>query len=324
MNIQLDFILFNNNMLTLDIIRVLSLLPILLYASYTDFKTRRVNNKVWIPAIIIGFILLAYEYYMLDNPIEIILIFILSLIPIAIITHILFESRVFYGADVKAMMVIALLIPKQPEFYNLPIFDISVINIDYIIQTGFEMENITYITAYILTDVFAFTVLINSFLFGFVYIIWNGIYNIKNKSFNIKKPILSLSSRQVKVEELPKYYGPIIKENESNNWLYKRLLFIQNSLNGLSSEFFKDYTKWHKSATGENFEFNEITKIKFEKFVEQSENWKIEDLDKDLTIINNILKKEKVWITPGVPFIIPITLGFIASVTFGNILYILI
>ena len=98
----------------LDIIRLITGVVILSYASYTDIKTRRASNILWVIMGSIGGILLLTQYIMVDFGDK---IYYLVFIPIMIIlVYVLFQLRlIFGGADAKALMAIAILVPLQPS-----------------------------------------------------------------------------------------------------------------------------------------------------------------------------------------------------------------
>ena len=104
----------------LDIIRFVFGVIILSYASYTDIKTRRASNILWIIMSLIGVILLIIQYLTQDFENIMILIF----IPIMIgFVYLLYQLRLLFGgADAKAIMAIAILLPFQPIIYYLPIW----------------------------------------------------------------------------------------------------------------------------------------------------------------------------------------------------------
>jgi len=110
----------------LDAIRLLAGISILFYASYTDIKTRRASNMLWVIMGIIGAILLAVQYVTVgfENP------YYLLFIPIMIgLMFALFQLRlIFGGADAKALMALAILVPIKPEILQFPLFEGAVIS----------------------------------------------------------------------------------------------------------------------------------------------------------------------------------------------------
>ena len=105
----------------LDIIRLLAGVIILTYASYTDIKTRRASNILWLILGSIGGILLLVQYLTIgfgDKTMYLIFI------PIMIgLVYLLFQLRlIFGGADAKALMALAILVPLHPTINQLPLW----------------------------------------------------------------------------------------------------------------------------------------------------------------------------------------------------------
>lgn len=93
---------------------------ILSYASYTDIKTRKASNILWLIMGSIGAILLVAQFFTIDFEDIRLLIF----IPIMIgFFYVLFQLRlIFGGADAKALMALSILTPLQPSINNFPIY----------------------------------------------------------------------------------------------------------------------------------------------------------------------------------------------------------
>jgi preflagellin peptidase FlaK len=105
----------------LDTTRLIVGIVILLYASYTDIKTRRASNILWLIMGSIGAIILIIQYFTIgfEN------IILLISIPLMIgFFYLLFQLRlIFGGADAKALMAISILAPLSPNINNLPLFN---------------------------------------------------------------------------------------------------------------------------------------------------------------------------------------------------------
>jgi len=105
----------------LSLSRLIIGLIILGYASYTDIKTRKASNKLWIIMIIFGCFFIIIQYYIIgyDN------LFYLLFIPIMIgFMFVLFQLRIIFGgADAKAIMAISVLTPLEPSIMSLPIIN---------------------------------------------------------------------------------------------------------------------------------------------------------------------------------------------------------
>jgi preflagellin peptidase FlaK len=105
----------------LNEIRLITGIVLLAYASYTDVKTRRAANMLWVIMAVIGAILLLVQY--LDGGFP--NIWYLVFIPIMIaLMYLFFQMRLLFGgADAKALMALAILVPIQPTLgEQLPIW----------------------------------------------------------------------------------------------------------------------------------------------------------------------------------------------------------
>ena len=98
-------------------------LVFLLYASWSDYKTREVSNRVWAFYAPIALFLSLAELLLYD-PAKLPL-FGLSFGLTAVIAFILFFSGGFGGADSKALMCIALALPFSTETLFPPIMGVS-------------------------------------------------------------------------------------------------------------------------------------------------------------------------------------------------------
>jgi preflagellin peptidase FlaK len=98
-------------------------LAFLLYASWSDYKTREVSNRVWAIYAPIALALSLTELFFYE-PSKLPL-FGLSFGVIAAFAIILFYSGGFGGADSKALMCIALALPFSTETLFPPIFGVS-------------------------------------------------------------------------------------------------------------------------------------------------------------------------------------------------------
>jgi preflagellin peptidase FlaK len=102
----------------LDAIRLITGTVLLAYASYTDMKTRRAANILWVIMGLVGAILIVIQY--LDGGFP--NIWYLVFIPIMIaLMYLFFQMRLLFGgADAKALMALAILVPIQPLMGTLP------------------------------------------------------------------------------------------------------------------------------------------------------------------------------------------------------------
>ena len=96
----------------LDAIRLITGTLLLAYASYTDMKTRRAADILWVIMGVVGAILLVIQYF--DGGFS--NIWFLVFIPIMIVlTYAFFQlGLIVGGADAQALMALAILVPIQP------------------------------------------------------------------------------------------------------------------------------------------------------------------------------------------------------------------
>lgn len=226
----------------LNIIRLFVGIGILLYASYTDFKTRKAPNILWIIIGIIGIFLIIFEFFIVgyDNMIS------LFFIPIMIlIIYFLFQFLPFFGgADVKALMSLAILVPYQPYFFIFPIVE----------------SILPYVWVILSNSVLIYLVIPLSLL----------IINIYKK--NLKFPHCLLG-----------YNMDLLKAKNSFVWPLETIVKGKRKISYLSM----------------NKKSDDIYKM-FEE--------------------NNILN---IWVTPKIPFMIPLLFGFIISFFIGDILFLI-
>jgi preflagellin peptidase FlaK len=102
----------------LDAIRLITGTVLLAYASYTDMKTRRAANILWVIMGLVGAILIVIQY--LDGGFP--NIWYLVFVPIMIaLMYLFFQMRLLFGgADAKALMALAILVPIQPLMGTFP------------------------------------------------------------------------------------------------------------------------------------------------------------------------------------------------------------
>lgn len=84
----------------------------LLYASYTDIKTREIPNTLWKLMLFTTPLFVVYTFYHHDG----LLLYALSLTVTFILTYLLFTYNLIGGADTKALICIAAVLTTIPFF----------------------------------------------------------------------------------------------------------------------------------------------------------------------------------------------------------------
>jgi len=242
----------------LDILKILFCTPFLIYSCYSDIKTRRVTNKLWLMMLAGGSFFIAYDiwfygiYYLFYMLISTGLIF--------IFVYLLFQIGVFGGADAKSLIVLSLFFPSYP--------DLSLFGYDFPLNEPLPL----------FSNLFAFGIFENAVLLTIVVPLILAIYNVSKMGLHIDKPLYAFIGYKTRISELSnKKHIRMIEGFEKTN----------------------DSIKFYFKRGGLEIDDNVMNELK-----KMSDN----DLIKD------------VWVTPGLPFMIPITLGFYVSIFYGDLI----
>jgi len=226
----------------LDISRLIVGIVILFYASYTDIKTRRAANILWIIMGSIGAIILVIQYFTIgfENPLYLIFV------PIMIaLMYVLFQLRLMFGgADAKAIMALAILVPFAPKVLEFPILQSSTISMP---GSWIVFSN----------SVFIFLLIPLSLL----------IFNLAKRHVEFPHCILG-------------YRMSLSKAKEKFVWPLEKIVDGKRKFSYMPKKF---------------------------------------DAEDDLQEFENLGIKE-IWVTPKIPFMIPLLAGFICSFILGDIL----
>ncbi len=357
-----------------DLLRLL-VLPIFGYLAWRDIKTRRIPHRTWYPLVVLAIALLVWEsYVMLTGNVTAleqrlfltqVLLSVFFLIPLAYGFWLLGG---FGGADTKAFMVLAILLPTYPE-YHLWVFGI---------------EGQFAILPLVVTDigVFSLTVLANTVLVGALYPVAlaakNGVTGYVSPGMFVATPI--------KAENATLKYGVLLEFTEG------RLRDVR-SLSGLSAHFswrrldldaLRMYLQWRgltledirenpgryrdpdslpetpnppgtgsiptssvavgdavvETDGGEPPEVeNEGTSSEANTGEESTygDPWGadafLEDIESDAygttpemlrDGLDTLVEDDVVWISPGIPFIVPMFFGLLLAFTYGDVLFALL
>lgn len=118
----------------LDGARIVLCLSFLVYASWSDYKTREISNKVWVILGPLALALTGFQFLVYSaQPLEFVTYYVLSFAITSGLAIAIFYVGGFGGADAKALMCIALALPvypgylfSQPAGFISPLFPISV------------------------------------------------------------------------------------------------------------------------------------------------------------------------------------------------------
>ena len=243
----------------MELLKVLACMPFLVYACYSDIKSRRVVNEVWVAMFGVCYIFILYDFMALGIP-----YLIRNLLTFAFIylfVYVLFQLGAFGGADAKALMVISLIVPTFPA---ITLFD-----------TSLPLQGTPLI------DVFAFSVFGNSIILTVVVPLGLFIYNLLHNPLRetLRRPLYMFIGYRTPVSGLGKDHIRMIES-------YKET---------------EEGIKFSFTRAGTDLTSNVIAQLKH-----QVRAGRMDD---------------SVWVTPGLPFMIPITAGFITAIVFGDLIF---
>lgn len=272
-------------MLALDATRVAAALLFLFYASWSDYKSREVSDTTWMLMAPIGFALTFIEIYFFQPsqpsyygiPSQFVFFGICFTLTV-VFSFAIFYTGGFGGADAKALMCLALVLPFYPSKLLNPPFE------------G---------TSPISQIVFPFTVFTNAVLLSALSAVALLLYNIlwrlrtrkqlfaadyENRSFG-RRLLVLITGYKVPVDKLKEQWHvyPLEDIEEPSENMFKRKLILLPKDEG-------------RDAVVE----------------------RLEKAIKNGTIQNGI------WATPGLPFLIFVTLGLALALFFGDIIWIFV
>ena len=239
----------------LDILKILFCTPFLLYSCYSDIKTRRVTNRLWLVMLAGGVFFVLYD--IMTKGTQYIMLLFLSASLIFVLVYILFQLGTFGGADAKSLIVISIILPSYPVF--------SAFGFDFPLNKP-------------LLDLFSFGILGNAVLLTVVVPLGLALYNTSRMGLHIDNPLYIFIGYKSRISDLADKHIKLIQSFEEENGL----------------------VKFRFRRGGVEIDETVISKLK---------------VLSEKGIIN-----DEVWVTPGLPFMIPITLGFFVTVVYGDMI----
>jgi len=329
---------------TPDLLRLLAV-PALGWAAWQDVETRRVPNAVWYPIAGLGALLLVVEALGSLPPstpadrlwaVRVAL----SLGFVAPLSYVFWRLGGFGGADAKALIALAILVPTFPT-YTLPVAGLPAFPV---VETSL--------------GVFSMTVLTNTVLVAALYPVALA---LRNAVAGHVSPAMFLG-RRVAVSELPSLHGRLFENREGL------------TRGGLDLDALRMYLRWRgctladvRTAPAAHRDPDSVTDTgdptdgavgvgpatdggaamateeetaddapdaarsdstedddpwAAERFLDEIEGTAYgttpETLREGLEVVAD---RDVVWISPGIPFIVPMFVGLLAAFTVGDLLF---
>jgi preflagellin peptidase FlaK len=327
-----------------DLLRLVAI-PVLGWAALSDVRTRRVPNRAWLPLAGLGLVVLVWDLLEHVPPAgvddRLFLVHVgISLGFVVPFSYMFWRVGGFGGADAKALMVIALLLPAYPVYF-LPTAALPLVAAPL--------------------GVFSFTVLTNTVIVAMTYPLVLGVRNLLAREF---APIMFFG-RRVAVADLPSAHGRLFEtpDGYTRGGLDIDALRMYLRWRGSSLDALRDDPGAHRdpATVGETFAPTdgrvEVATdgglAREAGAVEQRESFVSPPLDGDSGDGNSfddlwaaerfldsiegtaygttpetlreglelVSTREHVWISPGIPFLVPMFVGLLLAFTAGDVLF---
>ncbi|WP_318567701.1 A24 family peptidase [Salinigranum marinum] len=322
-----------------DILRLVAI-PVLGWAALSDVRTRRVPNRLWPPLAALGIVLLAWDLLGAVPPagFEDRLFLVqtaISLVFVVPFSYLFWRLGGFGGADAKALIVLAIVLPTYPVYFlrttALPLVEAPL-------------------------GVFSFTVLTNTVVVAVAYPVVLGVRNLLAGDV----ASIMLFGRRVDVADLPSAHGRLFETLDG----YSR--------GGLDVDALRMYLRWRGSSlaalraepeahrdpdtVGETFDPTDgrveaVTDGGLARGADATDRhepvavgvdgrdsfddpWAAEQflasidgtaygttpetLREGLELVS---ARERVWISPGIPFLVPMFAGLLLAFVYGDVLF---
>ena len=317
-----------------DLLRLLAV-PVFGWAAYRDIETRRVPNRTWAPLVALAVVVLVWDTLAVVNggvvgrppdPAMDPFFFLQVAISLGFVAPLAYGFWLiggFGGADAKAFMVIAVLFPIYPTYY--------------LTTVALPLEPSTL-------GVFSLTILSNTVLAGVVYPLGVAASNLARGRFSLAMFL----GRPVAVEELTEEYGRLLEDSDG---------FTRS---GLDLDALRMYLQWRGSTLAElraapddhrdpaslpeepnppgdgSFATDGGPDASADQFgtAGTADPWGAERFLDDIEgsaygttpeklrdALELLVRADDVWISPGIPFIVPMFVGLLVSLTYGDVLY---
>ena len=295
-----------------DLLRLVAV-PALGWAAIRDVSTRRVPNDLWGPLAFLGALLLMWDGFVAlgrpgaFTPFAVRAAFsLLFVIPLA---YGFWYIGGFGGADARAFMVLAVLFPTYPYY---------------------EVAGSAFPQVQTALGVFSLTVLTNTVLIGLAYPLVLGLRNALAGEFSV----VMFVGRRVAVPDLPEVHGSLLEDGDG----FTRA--------GLDLDALRMYLRWRGLTLSDlrsDPELRDPDTLPDDPndptdgavatdgsgdpwgaaaFLDAIDHSAYGTTPAQLREgLDLVAEREDVWVTPGVPFLLPLFVGLVVALTFGDVLF---
>lgn len=323
---------------TPDLLRLLAV-PVFGYVAYRDIETRRVPNRTWVPLAALALVLLAWDGYAAyaggDR-----LFFLRAAVGVGFVVPLVtafWYTGSFGGADAKAFYVLALLFPVYPVYYppDLPL-----------VPATLPMEPSP-------AGLFSLTILSNTVVAGAVYPLGVAVVNLLRGNVGLPMVI----GRPLRWDRLSEEYGVLLETPDgfTRRGLDLDALRMYLEWRGCSLADLREAPDTHRDPAslpadpnppgdgvvadgGQPVEterdYDEPDAPDDPNAVPADDPWGAEAFLDDVEGsaygttperlregLEVVVDEEEVWISPGIPFLVPTFAGLLVSLTYGDLLF---
>ena len=320
-----------------DLLRLL-VIPVLGWAAWRDIHTRRIPNRVWPPLVILGGLLLVWEavqFFVFGTPggQAFLIRAGISLLFVAPLGYAFWWFGAFGAADAKAMIALAVLLPTFPTYtlggLELPVVDTTI-------------------------GVFSLTVLTNAVLLAVAAPVGLGLGNLLCRRI---EPVVMFLARPVRIDSLPSRHGRLFETPDgfTHSGLDLDALRMYLRWRGLPLAALRaapDVARDPASieATGEptdgrsdiddDLDWDDADAVptvdsdatpetlddpwgvnQFFESIDQSTYGTDPEQLRDGIELLATTDDETVWVSPGLPFVVPMFAGLLVAFTYGDLLF---
>ena len=313
-----------------DVLR-LAVLPVLGWAAWRDVETRRVPSRTWYPLFGLGALLLVWDavgHLSLATAADV-LFFVrvgVSLLLVAPIAYLFWRLGGFGGADAKALIAISVLLPTFPTYYF----------------SGFTLP-----VAVTTLGVFSMTILTNTVVLAAGYPVALLARNLLDGEVTIP---VALFGRRIDVATLPSAHGRLFETTDgfTRGGLDIDALRMYLRWRGTSLDAVRSNPGWGRDpasidetydptdgAVGDGGHDPALAPAPDAEYdLDPEDPWGAaafldsidgtaygtspEQLRDGLEVVT---ERDAVWISPGIPFIVPMFVGTLVAFVYGDIVF---
>ncbi|GAA0714568.1 preflagellin peptidase FlaK [Halorubrum trapanicum] len=316
-----------------DLLRLL-VVPVFAWAAIRDVRTRRLPNRIWPPLYLFGAVLLVWEAVSLwpfagfDGRIFLVRAAI-SLLFVAPLGYAFWYLGAFGGADAKAMIALAVIFPTFPAY---------------------EVAGLLFPLVGTDLGVFSLTILTNTVLLGLAYPVGLAVLNLVRGEVSSSM----FFARPVATDSLPARHGRLFEDPDGPTrggldldalrmylrWRGITLADLRSDSEGLRDPASVDETfdptdggtqvgpRTDGGRAGDDAAPDGGTAVDpwaAERFLDEIDHGAYgTDAATLRDGLDVVAREDRVLVSPGMPFVVPMAVGLVVSLTYGDALFALL